>query len=66
MQPSEFAEVAYGVDRGVALVTLNRPDRRNAWSGAMAAEYRWALHHAHTDPDVRVVVLAGAGDHFCV
>jgi enoyl-CoA hydratase/carnithine racemase len=47
-------------------ITLNRPDRRNAWSGAMAAEYRWALHHAHTDPDVRVVVLAGAGDHFCV
>jgi enoyl-CoA hydratase/carnithine racemase len=32
----------------------------------MAAQYRWALHHAHTDPAVRVVVLAGAGDHFCV
>jgi enoyl-CoA hydratase/carnithine racemase len=62
----EFTELHYEVDRGVALVLLNRPDRRNAWSGAMAVEYRWALHHAHTDPAVRVVVLAGAGDQFCV
>jgi enoyl-CoA hydratase/carnithine racemase len=32
----------------------------------MATDWRWALHHAHTDPGVRVVVLAAAGDHFCV
>lgn len=32
----------------------------------MAVEYRWALHHAHTRDDVRVVVLAGAGGDFCV
>jgi enoyl-CoA hydratase/carnithine racemase len=32
----------------------------------MAVEYRWALHLAHTDPAARVVVLAGAGEHFCV
>lgn len=31
----------------------------------MAVEYRWALHHAHCDPDVRVVVLTGAGEAFC-
>jgi enoyl-CoA hydratase/carnithine racemase len=66
MTPDEFAELRYQVETGVALVTLNRPERRNAWSGAMALEYRWALHQAHADPDVRVVVLAGAGDHFCV
>jgi enoyl-CoA hydratase/carnithine racemase len=66
MNPAEFTEIAYEVEAGVALVRLNRPDRRNAWSGRMAAEYRWALHHAHTDPAARVVVLAGAGDHFCV
>jgi enoyl-CoA hydratase/carnithine racemase len=65
-RPENFTELQYDVDDGVALVLLNRPDRRNAWSGAMATEYRWALHHAHTDPDVRVVVLAGSGDHFCV
>ena len=34
---------------------------RQPWSGPMAVEYRWALHHADTDPDVRVVVLTGAG-----
>ncbi|MDQ1506807.1 MAG: Enoyl-CoA hydratase/isomerase, partial [Actinomycetota bacterium] len=50
MEPAEFTELTYDVELGVALVTLNRPDRRNAWSGAMATEYRWALHHAHTDP----------------
>ena len=32
----------------------------------MSVEYRWALHHAHSDPAVRVVVLTGAGDAFCV
>ncbi len=66
MKPDEFTELAWEVDAGVALGTLNRPDRRNAWSGPMAVEYRWALHHAHTDPAVRVVVLTGAGEHFCV
>jgi enoyl-CoA hydratase/carnithine racemase len=66
VNPADFNELRYEVDAGVALVTLNRPDRRNAWSGPMALEYRWALHHAHTDPAARVVVLAGAGDHFCV
>lgn len=66
MNPAEFTELRYDAEAGVALVTLNRPDRRNAWSAAMATEWRWALHHAHTDPRVRVVVLTGAGDHFCV
>jgi enoyl-CoA hydratase/carnithine racemase len=66
VNPAEFTELRYEVDEGVALVVLNRPDRRNAWSGAMAIEWRWALHHAHIDRAVRVVVLAGAGDHFCV
>jgi enoyl-CoA hydratase/carnithine racemase len=50
---------------GVAVLTLNRPDIRNAWAGRTALEYRWALHHCHTDPAVRVVVLTGEGD-FCV
>ena len=32
----------------------------------MSVEYRWAMHHAHCDPAVRIVVLTGAGDDFCV
>jgi len=65
MQPEEFSQLRYDVADGVALVTLSRPERRNAWSGPMSVEYRWALHHAHTDPAARVVVLTGAGDAFC-
>jgi len=63
---AEFTEISYRVDQGVAHVVLDHPERRNAWGGTMAVEYRWALHHADNDPDVRVVVLSGAGDHFCV
>jgi enoyl-CoA hydratase/carnithine racemase len=65
MTPDEFTELTYEVAEGVAVITLSRPDLRNAWSGAMAAEYRWALHHAHEDPGARVVVLTGAGGDFC-
>jgi enoyl-CoA hydratase/carnithine racemase len=66
VQPSEFSDLDYQVEAGVALIQLNRPDRRNAWGGRMAVEYRWALHLADTDPSVRVVVLTGAGRDFCV
>lgn len=65
MNPEDFAEIGYVAADGVATVTLSKPERRNAWSGRMAAEYRWALHHADTDPAVRVVVLTGAGTDFC-
>jgi len=50
----------------VAVVRLDRPDRRNAWGGRMSVEYRWALYHADTDPSVRVIVLTGQGADFCV
>jgi enoyl-CoA hydratase/carnithine racemase len=66
VNPDAFQQLRYDIDAGVATITLNRPDRRNAWSGPMSVEYRWALHHAHHDPDVRVVVLTGSGDDFCV
>lgn len=66
MDPGEFTELGYAAADGVATVTLDRPDRRNAWSGRMAVEYRWALHHADTDPTVRAVVLHGAGRDFCI
>jgi enoyl-CoA hydratase/carnithine racemase len=66
MKLSEFDKITYEVNRGVALVTLNNPTRRNAWGGRMSVEYRWALYHAHTDDSVRVVVVTGIGDDFCV
>jgi enoyl-CoA hydratase/carnithine racemase len=49
----------------VATVTLNRPERLNAWTGRMHAEYRALLSHAAADPAVRVIVVTGAGRAFC-
>lgn len=53
------------VPRGIATITLNRPDRLNAWTGRMHTEYRWALARAEEDRGVRVVVVTGAGRGFC-
>jgi 2-(1,2-epoxy-1,2-dihydrophenyl)acetyl-CoA isomerase len=50
---------------GVAVLTFNRPERRNALSGEMLAGMRIALGHAETDPEVRCVVVTGAGGAFC-
>ena len=66
MNIKDFDKITYDVNRGVALVRLNNPDRRNAWGGRMSVEYRWALYHAHTDDSARVVVVTGVGDDFCV
>ena len=52
-------------DDGVAVVTLSRPDRLNAWTGRMHAEYRWVLAEAERDPRVRAIVVTGAGRGFC-
>lgn len=51
--------------RGVATLTLNRPDKHNAMSAAMLEELTHAAEILATDPAVRVVVLTGAGASFC-
>lgn len=59
-------EVLRAVAGGVATVTINRPERRNALSWAVIAELREVLASLRDDPDVRVVVLTGAGEKaFC-
>ena len=50
---------------GVATFTLNRPERRNAWTAPMENRYFDVLAAADTDPAVRVGVLTGAGTSFC-
>lgn len=58
--------VTYAVTSvGVAVITLNRPDRMNAWTRLMAAQLREALQLADTSSNVRAVVLTGAGTAFC-
>lgn len=53
-------------DSGVATVALHRPERHNSWTARMHAEYRWVMADLERNPDVRVVVLTGSGDAFCV
>ncbi len=57
--------VLYEVLDGVALVTLNRPDRLNAWTGELERAYFAALDRAADDDDVKVVVVTGAGKGYC-
>jgi len=57
--------IRYDVEDGVAVVTLDRPDRLNAWTARMEHEYAWTLTQAEADDDVRVVVITGAGRGFC-
>ncbi len=57
--------VGYEVDGGVATVTLNRPERLNAWNAALARDLSLALDTADRDDAVRAVVLTGAGRAFC-
>jgi enoyl-CoA hydratase/carnithine racemase len=52
-------------DRGVLRLTLNRPDARNALSTALMSALLEALGRAATEPQARVVVIAGAGPAFC-
>jgi len=49
----------------VATITLNRPDRLNAWTGRMHSQYRRLLAEAERDRAVRVIVVTGAGRGFC-
>jgi enoyl-CoA hydratase/carnithine racemase len=58
--------VLYETDKdGVATVTLNRPERKNAWSIPMERRFFAVLDEAAADPAVRVVIVTGAGRAFC-
>jgi enoyl-CoA hydratase len=59
-----FSTLLYDVDDAVAMVTLNRPERKNAQSRQLLEEMDAAFARAVADDSVRVIVLAGAGDTF--
>lgn len=60
-----MSEVLYEVDNGVAVLTLNAPERYNALTVAMAQEVVAALAAAEADPAVGALVVRGAGKAFC-
>jgi enoyl-CoA hydratase/carnithine racemase len=57
--------VLQSIDDGVATLTLNRPDRLNAWTDELENEYFDALERCGADAEVRVIVVTGAGRGFC-
>ncbi|MEV0236592.1 enoyl-CoA hydratase-related protein [Nonomuraea sp. NPDC050786] len=57
--------VLSSVDQGVLTLTFNRPDTLNAWTVAMGRRYFDLLAEAEKDPEVRAVVVTGAGKGFC-
>jgi enoyl-CoA hydratase/carnithine racemase len=60
-----MSEVLFEKEGGVALLTLNRPERLNAISGGMLSQLSEKLIECDRDPEVRAIVLTGAGRGFC-
>ena len=58
-------DVLYEVSQRIATLTLNRPDRLNAFTAGLGEALRAAMRRASDDPGVRVIVLTGAGRGFC-
>lgn len=61
-----YEDIDYRVDEGIAVIVLDAAERRNALRNQMLRDLADALDRADRDPDVRVVLLTGAGASFCV
>ena len=61
----DFEQITTETSEGILTITLNRPDRLNAWTGQMGEELRAAFDLADADDGVRVVIITGAGRGFC-
>jgi len=64
MAITDLETVKLHIDSGVARIVLNRPDALNAWTRQLGEDIRSALDQAAEDPDVRAIVLTGAGRAF--
>src|SRR6185503_11794751 len=65
LPPMSFEEIRYEIADHVLTITLNRPDRLNAFTPTMASELMEAFDTADADDDVRVVIVPGEGRGFC-
>ena len=60
-----YTQILYDVSDRLATITLHRPDKLNAWTMTMDAEFRQAVAAAEADPEVRVILVTGSGRGFC-
>ena len=65
MTPSEFETILYSVEDGIATITLNRPDKLNAFTTRMMTEMIAAFDETDRDDNVKAVIVTGAGRAFC-
>ncbi len=61
----EYPDIIYTKEGHIAIITLNRPDRLNAFSMAMIDSIQGALQDAGSDDEIRVIIVTGAGRGFC-
>ncbi|MGB2199686.1 MAG: enoyl-CoA hydratase-related protein, partial [Luminiphilus sp.] len=60
-----FETILYEVEDGILTITLNRPDRLNAFNNEMRDEVIEALNMADADDDVKAIIFTGSGRAFC-
>jgi len=63
--PLQYQNLGYETKEHVAYLTLNRPERKNALGGSMRQDIVEAFARAEADPEVRIIILTGAGSAFC-
>lgn len=64
-QESSYEAIRYDLEDGVLTITLNRPERLNAFNGQMSAEMMDAFDRADADDDIRAIIVTGEGRGFC-
>lgn len=65
MADVQYEQITYATQGAVAVVTLNRPDKLNAWTPRMAEEQVYAISTANADPRIGAIVMTGSGRGFC-
>jgi enoyl-CoA hydratase/carnithine racemase len=65
MSDSPSTSVLRSVDAGIATLTLNRPESNNGWNGELQGRYFELLAECEADPDVRAIIVTGAGKTWC-
>ena len=61
----QYETILYEVENKVLTLTLNRPDRLNAFNGQMLKDLLDALDQADADDEIRAIIVTGAGRGFC-